>query len=54
MFGELLELGMFVWIVDEFGHRKKVYVKSDAEKKKLLAKNKILREKFAAKRKRKK
>jgi hypothetical protein len=53
MFGELLELGMFVWIVDEFGHRKKVFVNNSAEKKRLLAKNKILREKLAAKRKKK-
>ena len=49
MFGNLLELGMFVWVVDEFGHRKKVYVKNDAEKKRLLAKNKILREKLKRK-----
>jgi hypothetical protein len=54
MFGELLGLGMFVWIVDEFGHRKKVYVKNDAEKKRLQAKNKALREKLKSKKAKKK
>jgi hypothetical protein len=54
MFGELLELGMFVWIVDEFGHRKKVYVKNDAEKQRLQARNKALREKLKRKKGKKK
>ena len=51
MFGELLGLGLFVWVVDEAGHRHKVYVKSDAEKNRLIAKNKALRTKLAAKKK---
>jgi hypothetical protein len=49
MFGEILELGMVVWVLDEFGHKHKVYVKNDAEKQKLLAKNAALRKKLAAK-----
>jgi hypothetical protein len=53
MFGELLELGLFVWVVDEFGHRKKVRVKDEAAKQRLLAKNKVLRAKLAKRKKKK-
>ena len=49
MFGDLLEAGLFVWIVDKYGNRKRVKVKNNAEKKKLLAKNKELRAKLAKK-----
>ena len=47
--GELFELGMFIWVIDEFGHRRKVYPKSDAEKKRLLAQNKKLKAQLAKK-----
>ena len=49
MFGELLEAGLFVWVVDKYGKRKRVRVKNSAEKKKLLAKNKELRAKLKKK-----
>ena len=54
LFGELLGLGLFVWVVDSMGHRHKVYVRNDAEKKRLIAKNKALRAKLAKKSKKKK
>ena len=43
VFGELLEAGLFVWVVDKYGNKKKVHVKNSEEKRKLLAKNKELR-----------
>ena len=49
LFGNLLELGLFVWVVDSMGHRHKVYVKNETEKKRLIAKNKALRAKLAKK-----
>ena len=51
LFGDLLELGLFVWVVDSMGHRHKVYVKNDAEKQRLIAKNKALRAKLEKKNK---
>ena len=49
LLGNLITLGMFVWVVDSLGHRHKVYVKNDAEKQRLIAKNKALRAKLAKK-----
>lgn len=49
LFGNLLELGLFVWVVDSLGHRHKVYVRNNAEKQRLIAKNKVLRAKLAKK-----
>ena len=49
MFGELLEAGLFVWIVDKYGKRKRVRVKNSEEKEKLLARNKALRAKLKKK-----
>ena len=49
MFGELLEAGLFVWVVDKYGNKKKVRVKNSEEKRKLLAKNKELRAKLKKK-----
>ncbi len=41
-----------IYIIDKVtGKRKKVYVKDEAEKQRLLARNKVLREKLAAKKK---
>ena len=49
MFGELLEAGLFVWVVDKYGNKKKVRVKNSEEKRKLLAMNKELRAKLKKK-----
>jgi hypothetical protein len=50
LLGEVVELGLAVYVIDAVtGKRKKVYVKNEAEKQKLLAKNKVLRAKLAKK-----
>lgn len=49
MFGELLEAGLFVWIVDKYGNRKRVRVKNSEEKEKLLARNRALKAKLKKK-----
>jgi hypothetical protein len=50
LLGEVVELGLAVYIIDAVtGKRKKVYVKDEAAKQRLLAKNKALREKLAKK-----
>ena len=50
LLGEVVELGLAVYIIDAVtGKRKKVYVKDEAAKERLLAKNKALRAKLANK-----
>ena len=50
LLGEVVELGLAVYVIDAVtGKRKKVYVKNEAEKQKLLAKNKVLRAELAKK-----
>jgi hypothetical protein len=53
MFGipfiELAEVGLFVWVIDKNGNRKKVKVKNEAEKQKLLAHNRKMREQLKSK-----
>ena len=53
VFQELFELGMFVYVIDSLGHRRKVYVKNEAEKQRLLAQNAKLRKQLATKKKKK-
>jgi hypothetical protein len=50
LLGDVVELGLAVYIIDAVtGKRKKVYVKDEAAKERLLAKNKALRAKLAKK-----
>jgi len=50
LLGEVVELGLAVYVIDAVtGKRKKVYVKDEAAKQRLLAKNKALRAKLAKK-----
>lgn len=53
MFGlsllDLVEVGAFIWVVDKFGNRKKVKVRSEAHRQQLLAQNRKMRAQLAAK-----
>ena len=54
MFGEILglaALATFVWVIDEHGNRHKVEVKSEEHRQQLLAHNREMRKKLAAKNK---
>jgi hypothetical protein len=49
MMGALAEDLMFIYVIDKVtGKRKRVYVKDDATKRRLLAKNRELKKKLAA------
>jgi hypothetical protein len=51
-FGSLLDAVVFVWVVDKVtGKRKRVRVSSEAERQRLLAQNRKLKEQLARKRK---
>jgi hypothetical protein len=48
LLGDVVELGLAVYVIDAVtGKRKKVYVKNEAEKKRLLARNRELRAKLS-------
>ena len=50
MLGELFEGMVAIWVIDKVtGKRKKVYVKNNAEKKRLMAQNKKLKAELAKK-----
>ena len=50
MLGELFEGMVAIWVIDKVtGKRKKVYVKDNAEKKRLMAQNKKLKAELAKK-----
>lgn len=50
LFGEVLEAGLVIYVIDKAtGKRKRVVVKNQAEKKRLLAQNKKLKAELAKK-----
>ena len=50
LLGDFVELGLAVYVIDAVtGKRKKVYVKNNAEKKRLMAQNKKLKAELAKK-----
>ena len=54
LLGDVVELGLAVYIIDAVtGKRKKVYVKNNAEKKRLMAQNKKLKAELAQKKNKK-
>ena len=54
MLGELFEGMVAIWVIDKVtGKRKKVYVKNNAEKKRLMAQNKKLKAELAQKKNKK-